>query len=832
MAAGFLRALLDKGGHDEGGDDRLLVPLAFTGLCVLGATIYSTFYARPTSYPGGPRTHRQDRRASWTKRVTTLPAGWVFSHAEESHGVTQRHYQNMLGGEVPLTGEAAGRQMWYYDGKMAQALARVGKKNAEYSFSAAVNPNSADKVFRTQQISKWKGAMPDPKLRPKTAGEAARKGMSYYQMLQCEDGHWAGDYGGPMFLMPGLIFACYITKTPLGKEREEAMQAYLKNHQQEDGGWGLHIESPSSMFGTVMSYVSLRLLGLPASDPTCTAAHAFIQEHGGAVMAPSWCKFWLAVLGLHEWEGINSVPAEMWLLPRWFPFHPGRLWCHCRMVYLPMCYLYCRRFSADAAADPLLLALRHELYVTPYHDIAWDGERHACSDLDVYDPVSGLMKFLQNCLSYYERAPWLWLRKKGTDFAIAYIHAEDQQTNYVDIGPVNKTLNMLCVFAEGGKEAEAFKRHVGRLDDYLWLAEDGMKMQGYNGSQCWDTSFLVQAMADGGLVEAFPQAMRKAYSYLDRTQIKADEDEASYWFRHISKGGWPFSTAAHGWPIADCTAEGLKGVLALMDAPCVVEGGVPLIPPSRLEDAMHILLSYQNGDGGWATYENNRGWGWFELLNPSEVFGDIMIDYSYVELTSAVMTAMHKFNKRFPNHRSKEITRAIASGARFIRSIQRPDGSWYGSWGICFTYGTWFGIEGLIAAGEDPATSPSIRRALGFLLAHQQANGGWGESYLSCVDKAYPEDGTGQTLGEGGSGVVQTAWAVLGLLAGKCEDKEAMERGVRFLMAQQQEDGDWGQEGITGVFNRNCGITYSQYRNIFPLWALGRYAKEVEEKGR
>ena len=36
---------------------------------------------------------------------------------------------------------------------------------------------------------------------------------------------------------------------------------------------------------------------------------------------------------------------------------------------------------------------------------------------------------------------------------------------------------MLCVFAEGGKEGEAFKRHVGRLDDYLWLAEDGMKMQ-------------------------------------------------------------------------------------------------------------------------------------------------------------------------------------------------------------------------------------------------------------------------------------------------------------------------------------------------------------------
>lgn len=111
---------------------------------------------------------------------------------------------------------------------------------------------------------------------------------------------------------------------------------------------------------------------------------------------------------------------------------------------------------------------------------------------------------------------------------------------------------------------------------------------------------------------------------------------------------------------------------------------------------------------------------------------------------------------------------------------------------------------------------------------------------------------------------MQTAWALLGLLAGKCQDHEALERGVRFLMARQRPNGalcwkwhlqygswvrrltttrtfertsihtcthtgDWAQEGITGVFNRNCGITYSQYRNIFPLWALGRYAREVEQ---
>ena len=50
-----------------------------------------------------------------------------------------------------------------------------------------------------------------------------------------------------------------------------------------------------------------------------------------------------------EWGGHQVIPAEMWLLPNWFPFHPGRLWCHCRMVYLPMCYLYVRAAAAGAS---------------------------------------------------------------------------------------------------------------------------------------------------------------------------------------------------------------------------------------------------------------------------------------------------------------------------------------------------------------------------------------------------------------------------------------------------------------------------------------------------
>ena len=74
-----------------------------------------------------------------------------------------------------------------------------------------------------------------------------------------------------------------------------------------------------------------------------------------------------------------------------------------------------------------------------------------------------------------------------------------------------------------------------------------------------------------------------------------------------------------------------------------------------------------------------------------------------------------------------------------------------------------------------------------------------------------------------GAGVVNTAWALLALMAGECSDFDAVTRGVEYLEARQLPDGDWPQEGIAGVFNRACGITYTAYRNVFPIWALARY---------
>ncbi|KAB2604504.1 cycloartenol synthase-like [Pyrus ussuriensis x Pyrus communis] len=381
-----------------------------------------------------------------------------------------------------------------------------------------------------------------------------------------------------MYLLPGLIITLSITgalNAVLSKEHQREMCRHLYNHQNEEGGWGLHIEGPSTMFGTALNNVTLRLLGEGTDDGqgAIELARKWILDHGGVTAITSWGKMWLSVLGAYEWSGNNPLPPEIFMcgyVLTLFHFiqvsvHNRRMWCHCQMVYLPMSYLYGKRFVGPIT--PTIRSLRKQLYTVPYHEVDWNNARNLYAK--VYEPV-------------FTRWPAKELRESALKTVMQHIHYEDENTRYLCIGPVNKLLNMLCCWTED-PNSEAFKLHLPRIPDIM---------------DPWDTSFAIQAIISTNLVQEYGPTLRKAHQYIKDSQVLEDcPRDLNIWYRHISKGAWPFSTTDHGWPISDCTAEGLK----------------------RFYDAVNVTLSLQNDDCGFVTYELTRSYQWLELINPADM---------------------------------------------------------------------------------------------------------------------------------------------------------------------------------------------------------------------
>ncbi|KAG8432562.1 hypothetical protein GDO86_016991 [Hymenochirus boettgeri] len=600
---------------------------------------------------------------------------------------------------------------------------------------------------------------------------------------------------------------------------KKEMIRYLRSVQLPDGGWGLHIEDKSTVFGTALSYTSLRLLGVSQDDPDLTRARNNLHSKGGALGIPSWGKFWLAVLNVYSWEGMNTLFPEMWLLPQWFPAHPSTLWCHCRQVYLPMGYCYATRLCANE--DGLICSLRQELYIEDYNNINWPAQRNNIATCDIYTPHSTLLNIAYAFLNVYESYHIPAIRRRAIIELYDHIAADDRFTKCISIGPISKVINMLVRWHVDGPESSVFQEHVDRIPDYLWLGLDGMKMQGTNGSQLWDTAFAVQAYLEAGAHQKkeFHNCLKKAHDFLRISQIPDNPPEYKKYYRQMNKGGFPFSTRDCGWIVADCTAEGLKSVMLLQENCSFLS---ELITHDRLQDAVDVLLSMRNPDGGFATYETKRGGRLLELLNPSEVFGDIMIDYTYVECTSAVMQALKHFQSQDQVYRAQEVSETLQKGLHYCRSVQRPNGSWEGSWGVCFTYGTWFGLEAFACMGHTYINGcPEVIRACNFLLSQQMEDGGWGEDFESCEQRKYIQSANSQ--------IHNTCWALMGLMAARFPDVAVLEKGVKLLIQKQLCNGDWPQENISGVFNKSCAISYTSYRNVFPIWTLGRFSRLYPE---
>lgn len=241
-----------------------------------------------------------------------------------------------------------------------------------------------------------------------------------------------------------------------------------------------------------------------------------------------------------------------------------------------------------------------------------------------------------------------------------------------------------------------------------------------------------------------------------------------------------------------------------------------LVDISRLRDAVDVLLTMQNADNGFASYETIRATHLLELLNPAEVFGNIMTEYSYPECTTAVLTGLRSFVKVDPEYRRDEIDETCRRCLLYIKKVQNEDGSWYGAWAICYTYAAMFALQSLASVGEYYDTSDHAKRGCDFLISKQEEDGGWGESYKSCELHVYSPNEKSQ--------VVNTAFAVMALLEAKYPHKEPIRRGIELIMKRQLATGEWLQESIEGVFNKNCMISYPNYKFAFTIWALGKYA--------
>ena len=647
-------------------------------------------------------------------------------------------------------------------------------------------------------------------LSPERVRRTLERGLEQLVARQQSDGSWRGEYGGPLFLLPMYVAACHVARREIPPLRRARMIDYFKAVQRADGSLGLHVEAPGCMFTSALGYVALRLLGAERDDVALARMRRWIRGHGTPLGAASWGKFVLALLNLYDYDGLQPILPELWLLPAGVAVHPGKLWCHCRQVYLPMAYLYGQR--ARIPEDELVRQLREELYDRPYSEIRFAEHRDTLAPSDNLVPTSTLLAWANRAMAGYERHHAARLRARASAELLRHIDFEDEATSFIRIGPVNAALNTIVhCFRTDRPNDELLARSFEALDTYLYQGAEGVAMNGYNSTALWDTVFAAQAIlaVPTPLATRFRDALHKAHEYIRDNQVLADLPDHVQLHRHPSRGGWPFSDRLHGWPISDCTAEGLTCAVRLR--PRVAQP----IPAARLGDAVDLLLSLQNADGGWATYERQRGAQWLERLNPSQVFGRIMVDYSYVECTGACLHALDTARDDLAPRQRRPVADAIRRGEAFLRRAQRRDGSFEGSWAVCFTYGTWFGVRGLRAAGAE-AFDPAIGCACAFLLAHQREDGGWGEDYRSCLERRYLEHAESQ--------VVHTAWALLGLGLGGCGLEPDALRGADYLCQQQAADGSWPKQSLSGIFNRTALIDYDNYRRYFPIWALARYA--------
>ena len=626
--------------------------------------------------------------------------------------------------------------------------------------------------------------------------------------LQAEDGSWEGEMTWCPMLTAQYVLLHHVIGQPLAPTRRQLLLRQFSVTRLQGGLWGMHEHAPPSLFVTSLVYVAARLLDVDADDPLVAPARKFIRSEN-VMCIPSWGKFWLALLNLYDWQGVNAIIPELWRVPRWVPLHPSNWYCHTRLIYMAMAVIYSKRHQVSP--DPIVAALRQELYPQGFENAEFSRHRNLLRTKDLFAPPSRWLKVGYGLTRILDRFHAKKMRHRFVSELIQRIKWELQTTSHTSISPVSGILNIIAVWLSDPDDTD-FKKALAQLEGWIWEdSENGTRVTGAR-SASWDSGFSLQALSKVPDADGVKDALERGAGFLRQQQIDHSFAGFREAFRNDPKGGWCFAGGWHGWPVTDCTAEAVLGILSVERE---------ATSATILQQAIRFMLRGQNRDGGFGSYESQRSRVGLEWLNPAEMFGESMTEHSFVECTASCMAAITACKKYCPQIIDESVANAMSSADAWIRRTQATDGSWRGVWGIQYIYGTLFGIRGLLATNAPPG-DPALRLACRWLLGNQRPDGGWGEHHSGNLSGKYVVHDESQ--------VIQTAWALIALQEAGDSNWGAISRGIQFLLKTQNPDGTWPRQDMAGVFFRTALLDYTLYRQYFPLHALGLYAQRQKSR--